>query len=380
MQREAGMLHDADSRPAPNEVPPIVYEVIRSSGEPLDAETRDLMEPRFGYDFGSVRVHTNERAAASAMAVEAVAYTVGKHLIFGSRQYAPGTIAGQRLIAHELAHVVQQGATEPLVGAGRLKPATAAPASVQRQGGGGSSPVSRVSLTLGANPNVVRQLGGSMVQVTFDKNITATGTAQVSGPDAGKYEFGFLQICRPFDVMRATYHESGAPAGPGKDLNRDGTNAIRKVQPALDHSTEWYNGTSAKGPNARVDFWDRPDSPFESSVMKNNISYDITGVAAASFFFTAFAMKGPDGKFVPLKTFYWAFNHCEPLPPGTNFKKPKVGAPVIRSPVATCPGCSETEPGFSKINDPRGSECTSLVSSAWGSVLFDGPGTFSINC
>ena len=367
----------------PATAPPIVDDVLRSSGEPLEADTRRFFEGRFRHDFGAVRVHRDARAAESARAVYAQAYTVGHDIVFDSGRFAPQTETGRRLLAHELAHVVQQNARASAMHRAVPPAASLAPVSLQRQGGGGSSAITNVSVTPGPKPNVVRQVAGTnpMVQVTFDKNITAIGSAQVSGPDAGKYEFGFLQICRPFDVMRATYHESGAPAGPGKDLNRDGTNAIRKVQPALDGNTDWFGGKSAKGPSARVVFDDRPDSPFEKSVMKNTISYDISGVAAASSFFTAFAAKGPDGKFQPLKTFYWGFNHCEPLPPGTDFSKPKVGASVTLSPIATCPGCSETEPGFNKINDPRGPDtCVSLVSGAWGSVMFDGPGTFSFNC
>lgn len=93
----------------PSGVPPIVHKVLRSPGQPLDAETRAFMEPRFGHDFSRVRVHTGARAAESARAVNALAYTVGRDVVFGAGQYAPGTSAGRRLLAHELAHVVQQG-------------------------------------------------------------------------------------------------------------------------------------------------------------------------------------------------------------------------------------------------------------------------------
>ncbi len=93
----------------PSAVPPIVHEVLRAPGQPLDAETRAFMEPRFGHDFSRVRVHTDARAAESARAVNALAYTVGRDVVFGAGQYAPGASAGRRLIAHELAHVVQQG-------------------------------------------------------------------------------------------------------------------------------------------------------------------------------------------------------------------------------------------------------------------------------
>jgi hypothetical protein len=66
------------------------------------------MEPRFGHDFSQVRVHTDSKAAESAAAVNALAYTVGRHVAFGSGGYAPNTNAGRRLMAHELSHTVQQ--------------------------------------------------------------------------------------------------------------------------------------------------------------------------------------------------------------------------------------------------------------------------------
>jgi Domain of unknown function (DUF4157) len=88
--------------------PPIVHEVLRSSGAPLDGATRSSMESRFGHDFSSVRVHSDARAAASAQAVGARAYTVGDSIAFGAGRYAPHTRSGEQLLAHELAHTVQQ--------------------------------------------------------------------------------------------------------------------------------------------------------------------------------------------------------------------------------------------------------------------------------
>ena len=89
-------------------VPPIVHEVLRSRGQPLDATTLGLMESRFGHDFSRVRVHTDTRAAQSARAVNALAYTVGRNLVFESGWYSPETAGGAALLAHELTHVVQQ--------------------------------------------------------------------------------------------------------------------------------------------------------------------------------------------------------------------------------------------------------------------------------
>ncbi|MEI8211047.1 MAG: DUF4157 domain-containing protein [Planctomycetota bacterium] len=86
--------------------PPIVNDVIGSSGSPLPTSTRSFMETRFGQDFSHVRVHTDHRAAESAAAVQARAYTVGNNIVFGKGETPT---ADGRLLAHELTHVVQQG-------------------------------------------------------------------------------------------------------------------------------------------------------------------------------------------------------------------------------------------------------------------------------
>lgn len=96
--------------PAPSQtIPSIVHEVLGSPGYSLDVGTRAFMEPRFGHDFSNVRVHTDAKAAESARAVNALAYTVGRDIVFGTGQYAPKTSEGKRLMAHELTHTIQQG-------------------------------------------------------------------------------------------------------------------------------------------------------------------------------------------------------------------------------------------------------------------------------
>jgi hypothetical protein len=90
------------------EAPPIVHEVLRSPGQPIDPATRSSMESRFGHDFSRVRVHADDRAAQSVQAINAIAYTAGNHIAFGVNQYQPQTSTGLRLFAHELTHVVQQ--------------------------------------------------------------------------------------------------------------------------------------------------------------------------------------------------------------------------------------------------------------------------------
>lgn len=95
------------AKPAGGEAPAIVHEALRVPGHPLDAATRDIFEPRFGRDFSQVRVHTDAKAAESARALGARAYTLGADIVFAPNVYSPATFAGQRLLAHELVHTAQ---------------------------------------------------------------------------------------------------------------------------------------------------------------------------------------------------------------------------------------------------------------------------------
>jgi hypothetical protein len=86
----------------------LVTAALNSSGAPLGNATAGFMERRFGHDFSQVRVHADDAASRSAHAVQARAYTVGRDIVFGAGNYSPGTPDGDRLLAHELTHVVQQ--------------------------------------------------------------------------------------------------------------------------------------------------------------------------------------------------------------------------------------------------------------------------------
>jgi Domain of unknown function (DUF4157) len=93
---------------AGSEPPAIVYQALRSPSQALDARNRALFEHRFGCDFSRVRVHTDPTAAEAARAINALAYTSGQHIVFNSTAYRPNSLEGQRLLAHELTHVLQQ--------------------------------------------------------------------------------------------------------------------------------------------------------------------------------------------------------------------------------------------------------------------------------
>jgi hypothetical protein len=111
---ERAKLQASAERHGALEAPPIVREALRSPGRPLDPTVRQSFEVRLGRDFSGVRIHHDSRAAESAQAIEAAAYTVGRDIVFGAGRYAPYTGPGARLLAHELVHVVQQHGNMPV--------------------------------------------------------------------------------------------------------------------------------------------------------------------------------------------------------------------------------------------------------------------------
>jgi hypothetical protein len=153
----------ASGRPSARQAPPLVHEVVASPGQPLDRAAREFLEPRFGHDFSRVRVHTDGAAAESARAVNASAYTVGHHMVFRDGAHALRTAEGTRLLAHELAHVVQQrAASVPALGraSGRL----------QRQADGGSEQLTDKPQAK-CGPDVTKQLKDAQIKTRkqFDK-------------------------------------------------------------------------------------------------------------------------------------------------------------------------------------------------------------------
>jgi hypothetical protein len=98
-----------------SDAPPIVSDVLSSPGQQFDSSTRQFLEQRFAHDFSRVRVHADGQAATSAQAVHARAYTVGRDVVFGQGQYVPTTSDGKHLLAHEMAHVLQQQNSAPSI-------------------------------------------------------------------------------------------------------------------------------------------------------------------------------------------------------------------------------------------------------------------------
>lgn len=168
--------------------PPSVANVVASSGEPLAAAVRGDLEPRFGCDFSAVRVHTDARAAASASEARALAYTVGTDIAFAAGQYAPGTAAGRRVIAHELAHVVQQA------GPGRAPPSAQRLGDVSRVPAGLACPVANSSAA-----NVVANIGFDIESASLSPTALAAvvafiGSWNAAGADDAVRVDGFASV------------------------------------------------------------------------------------------------------------------------------------------------------------------------------------------
>ena len=110
---EDGELHRHASGTGPRYAPPLVHDVLRSSGSPLPAPARTEMESRLRHSFADVRVHAGDQAARAADSVRATAFTVGRHIVMGARAPDLASADGRRVLAHELAHVVHTDGDAP---------------------------------------------------------------------------------------------------------------------------------------------------------------------------------------------------------------------------------------------------------------------------
>ncbi|CAG9170143.1 hypothetical protein LMG23992_01481 [Cupriavidus laharis] len=164
------------------QAPAGIRQVLDTPGIPLDARTRTFFEPRFGRDFSSVRVHADDVADRSASALGAQAYTVGHHVVFARGRFAPADTAGRHLLAHELAHVMQQSQ------------ARGAMPALQRKGGKGPGSCGLLSA---ASATVL----GSAAHVQIQKALAGRGiTSELEIPRASKTE-GLSRRCQPLGAV-----------------------------------------------------------------------------------------------------------------------------------------------------------------------------------
>jgi len=220
-KKKAALQRQALANSEPGSAPPIVHDVLRSPGKPLDAATRAFFEPRFGHDFSKVRVHDNARAAESARAVKALAYTVGSTIVFARDQYAPSSLRGRSLLAHELAHVVQQGGSasrRPTRISQPDEPSEREAARVQTamEAGGelpSTSPAEGVVYRQAVAPDSQTVAGGGSQGTEIAKPAGQTEDGNTEGgnvEDGGK---GGLSGTVPADPEKPAYEEKTQPCG-----------------------------------------------------------------------------------------------------------------------------------------------------------------------
>jgi Domain of unknown function (DUF4157) len=192
-----------------NTAPPLVHEVLKSSGQPLDPEIRTFMEPRFGHDFSQVRIHTDASAVQSTRELNAHAYTVDNNIVFGADQFAPGTQEGQRLVAHELTHVVQQNRS-------------ASPTLIQRQ-----------PIPIYHSPKPLLPRSNNLFIVNNGSNVNSSGGTSIYE----KYPETYL----PFDT-------SANALNPYLDRT---ANSFQQIDPNINIEIEQRTAPPVKSPNGK---------------------------------------------------------------------------------------------------------------------------------
>lgn len=225
----------------PTTAPPIVHDVLRSAGQPLDAADHAFFRPRFGHDFSKVRVHTDGRAAESARSVNASAYTVGDHVVFGEGQYSPSTTTGGKLLAHELAHTVQQsrGGQPPLPESyGQLERDADRAADQIGHGGDG------IAVTGASAPSLAREPAGGKGATGGASGGPPKAGFQASAADLDHMETVMTQIAGKLDAATRKTLSTDKTLDIGLVVDSDGDPTLVYtvsgdwINPALDKATK----------------------------------------------------------------------------------------------------------------------------------------------
>ncbi len=190
---------------------------LRGGGAPLSAGERAYFEPRFGRSFDAVRIHTGPEATSTSQAIQAKAFAYGSDIAFGQGQFAPGTVEGRRLLAHELTHVVQQGAAPRVDGAGG--------SSVQRK----TTPM----------------VQGDWIINSHSRRATAGGPT-----DGQLVEDAFRDIC---PMTTRTNDRITMVSGPPPPNRMEGCGCLQDIEADLASSSPVLNGTPHIG--LTVDGW-----------------------------------------------------------------------------------------------------------------------------
>lgn len=261
--------------------------------------------------------------------------------------------------------------------------------------------------------NIVRGLSHSG-KIYILGEIFAEASAELSPgiTPANQFSFGFIQVCRPYSVVRAVYRKPGTTSGTGNDLDWTATMKVRQNLPALDHETgqafypvipekyeivkkkgvwAWegkrvHTIKASKGKVPPVTFWDKPQQFFLTKKIRHSNIYDITGFSWQSHFFTAYVVKLPSGKIEPLKTFYWKAEDC--MKSGAHLISGSTVVGSVRvTPVHNCfrHHCDRGEPGFEKAGTtPSQTETCNYAhrdaDPELGNTPYEGPSDYRLTC
>lgn len=165
LQRQVEEKQPVQAKQATPETPEVTSDLedhiqsMRGGGQPLPASTRAFFEPRFGYDFSGIRVHTDSQAGDVAQRLNAQAFTLRQDVFFGAGRYQPDTSQGRWLLAHELTHTIQQNPTQPLSAKRKI-------VQPQSKGGQGHPPLrlpknSAIAISQNSNPTAQRKVNGT---------------------------------------------------------------------------------------------------------------------------------------------------------------------------------------------------------------------------
>lgn len=216
-----------------------LHEVLRSPGQPLDPDTRSLMESRFDHDFSAVRVHTDARAAESSRLIGANAWAFSNHLVFASGRYAPQTASGRHLLAHELTHVIQQRHAPAVHAQTDLEVSDPADAA-EREAEAVSDRV-----VAGQTASVQARAGEATVHRDIGEALKGVGIGLGIGAGIGLLGLGIAWLAGAFD--------SGPKKATGQDDDASGIEKpptcgerqLKKLRPALATAIGWV--TTALG-------------------------------------------------------------------------------------------------------------------------------------
>lgn len=296
-------------------------------GQPLPDSTRAFFEPRFGSDFGDIRVHTDADAALSASALSASAYTQGRHVVFAAGQYAPGTDWGRRLLAHELAHTIQQqDQPSPLSEISIQRqpaptPTAQPPAAPQASTFDTSlinadfSPQFTGFVTANVDPiaNIVSLTAPEIRATTHVSLNIPQGKAWVDLGVGQRIEVGPTQTLLS-STREAVYRQGGVQSGAQTGAKTDAVGEVRDAQ--IDPKTKqampnvvapWYRVPSALSEGnteLTVEFFDRPTAEFPLKLGDGTI----TETRGKDSFITSLAAKPENQPISHLRMVAWEVN------------------------------------------------------------------------